>query len=378
MDMGDSNLSNLVQELQVKLKEKTLIIKNLEDMLKSAGKKIDKQSPAADDPLKLQQKIADLDAENQKLRESLANQQNTGSGGPLTTLVKDLQGKIKKKDEEIAKLRGSGNIPSGQQPASSGDDAPKLQQKIAEQDAEIQKLRDEITIIKARESRSEQAGPMGPMADLVKDLQRKLKSREEEIERLKTSTGHKATGLDKSGDVDQLKVQVNAFSVSNTELRKTVEILQKEVRQKEQLILGLQDENKLLKDQSRGGGLPSGDQGTLAEENRVLSDKLTKTRQQIQYLSDDLARKNQDILLLQQYRSKDAMEVVQKERDTMKASFQSMQEKLATMQKEQEDGGTHQQMLRFRELRSMLDSMKRQIRLQNQELNEVKKKIIIV
>ncbi len=369
--MGDSNLSNLVQELQVKLKEKTLIIKNLEDMLKSAGKKIDKQSPAADDPLKLQQKIADLDAENQKLRESLANQQNTGPSGPLTELVKDLQTKLKKKDEELAKVK-SGGVKG---PSAPSDDSQKLQNKIAMQDAEILSLQETISTLKGQASKSEQAGPM---TDLVKDLQRKLKSKEEEIERLKPSAGYKAASPAKSGEVDQLKVQVNAFTVSNNELRKSVEILQKQIRQKEQLILGLQDENKMIKDQSRGGGQPSGDQGTLAEENRVLSDKLTKARQQIQYLSDDLARKNQDIMLLQQYRSKDAMEVVQKERDAMKGSYQAMQEKLATMQKEQEEGGTHQQMLRFRELRSMLDSMKRQIRLQNQELNEVKKKIVTV
>jgi chromosome segregation ATPase len=258
----------------------------------------------------------------------------------------------------------------------------ELQKKLTEKTLQIKNLEDMLKSaerkIKARDSRSEQASAVGPMADLVKDLQRKLKVKEEEIERLRTAIGSKAASSDRFSEVDQLKVQVSDLSANITEFKRTIDGLQKLLSQKEQLILGLQDEIKLLKDQSRGGALPSGDHSTLAEENRVLSDKLTKAWQQIQYLSDDLARKNQDILLLQQDRSKDAVEVVQKERDTLKASFQTMEAKLATMQKEQEEGGTHQQMLRFRELHSMLDSMKRQIRLQNQELNEVKKKIITV
>lgn len=371
-----SNLQGLVQELQMKLKERDTKIRNLESMLKAAGIKPGTSPSSADDPVKLQQKIADLDVENQKLRETITNQQNASAGGPLTELVKDLQGKIKKKDEEIAKLKSAG----GKGASSSGDESLKLQQKIATQDEELQRLRDEVSAEKARGSKSEQAGPM---ADLVKDLQRRLKSKDDEIEALKASTWEKATSPDKSGEMKQLTVQINALGAEKSDLKTSVESLQKQLRQKEQLLMGLQDENRLLKDQSRGGIKGGGEPDHLAEENRVLSDKLTKARQQIQYLSDDLARKNQDIELLQQFRSKDAMEVIQKERDALKEQsvqaekrLQAMQAKLVNLEKEQEEAGTRQQMLRFRELHSMLDSMKRQIRLQNQELNEIKRKVI--
>ncbi len=372
-----SNLQGLVSELQMKLKERDTKIRNLESMLKAAGIKAGPPTAAADDPAKLQQKIADLDAENQKLRENLANQQNTGTGGPLTELVKDLQTKLKKKDEELAKVK-SGGVKG---PSAPSDDSQKLANKIAMQDAEILGLQETISTLKGQASKSEQAGPM---ADLVKDLQRKLKSKDEEIEHLKSSAWEKATGPDKSGDLKQLSSQVNTLSIQSTELKKSVDTLEKQLRQKEQLLLGLQDENKMLKDQSRDGEKASGEPGRLVEENRVLSDKLNKARQQVQYLSDDLARKNQDIMLLQQYRSKDAMEVIQKERDALKDQsaqaekrLQVMQAKLVNLEKEQEEAGTRQQMLRFRELRSMLDSMKRQIRLQNQELNEIKRKVIV-
>ncbi len=374
-----SNLQGLVQELQMKLKSSETKIRNLESMLKAAGIKAGPASAPADDPVKLQQKIADLDAENQKLRENLANQQNTGAGGPLTELVKDLQGKLKKKDEEIAKLKSSGSTPSGRGTSSTGDSF--LLQKIADQDSEIQQLRDQVSAEKARGSKSEQAGPM---TDLVKDLQRKLKSKEEEIEQLKSSAWEKATTPDKSGELKQLSTQVNTLSNKSTELQQSVDALEKQLRQKEQLLNGLEVENKLLKDQARGGEKSGGESGHVAEENRVLSEKLNKARQQIQYLSDDLARKNQDIMLLQQYRSKDAMEVVTNERNSLKEQLvqaekrlQAMQAKLVNLEKEQEEAGTRQQMLRFRELRSMLDSMKRQIRLQNQELNEIKRKVIV-
>ncbi|HMF30979.1 MAG TPA: hypothetical protein VKK79_06175 [Candidatus Lokiarchaeia archaeon] len=383
-----SDLSGLVQDLQRKLKERDGKIKNLEEQLKGGGKPGAKKAPA-DSAASLQQKIMELETANAQLLEELstARESSVSSSGGATMgdLAQDLQKKIKKKDEEIARLKAGGKASKGE-PRPDAEDPAQLQQKIAELDSEVQELRQELTEEKSKSAKSQDSGPL---ASLVKELQVKLKAKDKEIVALKKNAT--AAGLKKptpppeespelTGEVDRLTGELESANTRVSELDAQVENLQKQVRQKEDLLQTQQEENRLLKEQASEGG-PVSVGSRLAEENHVLSEKLTKARQQIQFLTEEMGKKNQDIMLLQEFRNKDAFTGVQSERtnlrdqlDQVEKRNQALLGRVSMLEKEQEEAGTHQQMLRIRELRSMLDTMKRQIRLQNQELIEIKRK----
>ncbi|HMF30529.1 MAG TPA: hypothetical protein VKK79_03900 [Candidatus Lokiarchaeia archaeon] len=210
-----SDLSGLVQDLQKKLKERDTKIKLLDNLIKSAGIKVGGSMEAAmGTATNLKQQIIDLEAENQQLREKveatgMLSAEGTPSGA-VADLVQELQKKLKKKDEEIAKLKSGTGTKGAASRTSGGEDSTALRQKISQLETEITEVRADLAAEKTRSSECE------ALIDKNSELQ-------STVEDLQALLGEKAPPVVDSSEIESLSAQ-------NRELQAKVESLQEQLQ----------------------------------------------------------------------------------------------------------------------------------------------------
>ncbi len=293
-----ADLSNLVAVLQRKIKERDSKIMNLEEQLQAAGKAGGKQG-GAESATELQQRILALETENTQLKADSSATRGGGPGAtamPVNDLVQELQRKIKKKDEEIARMKAGSKDSEGPRP-STGDHAA-CQQRITELSVEIQKLQDALTTEKANAANDKR---VSQLEDLVKELQSSNASRDSELSLLK---GNTPPPKDLSEDLARLTAEVasltaqkrkleenvesqvkinekqhgeieNLTAQSNTS-QKTIEDLQGQIHQKETFMQKLEDEIKVLKEGSTIGKLAKETTPPPPPEQELLKETTTK------------------------------------------------------------------------------------------------------
>ncbi len=267
-----ADLSNLVAVLQRKIKERDAKIKSLEEQLQAAGKAGGKQG-GAESATELQQRILALETENTQLKGDLSAAHGGGPGPaaqPVNDLVQDLQKKIKRKDEEIARLKAGLKDSEGSRP-STGDHTA-CHQKITELSAEIQQLQDALTAEKEKAGNDKR---VSQLEDVVKELQSSIASRESELNLLK---GNTPPPKDLSEDVQRLTAEVASLTAQNRKVedgfqsqvktnekqrgeiealtaqyntsQKTIEDLQAQIHQKEKFLQKSEEEIQVLKEGS--------------------------------------------------------------------------------------------------------------------------------
>lgn len=95
-----------MSDLQRKLKEKDLKIKKLEAALDAAGIKNGEATTSSTVPnlSNLQQKLAELEARNERLQVELEEEKKRSASQSISDLARDLQTKLRKRDENITNL----------------------------------------------------------------------------------------------------------------------------------------------------------------------------------------------------------------------------------------------------------------------------------
>jgi hypothetical protein len=151
-------------------------------MLELAGIKSGEASPATTpisgpDLASLQKKIADLEARNEQLQAELGEEKKRNAPQALDDLAKDLQAKIRKRDETIARLEAEGKQMHKGGNLSVSPEPTGFHQKVEDLEAKIQALQAELG--ESKKKNAPQA-----LDDLAKDLQVKLRKRDETIARL--------------------------------------------------------------------------------------------------------------------------------------------------------------------------------------------------
>jgi len=171
-----ANLTGLIYDLERKIKERDLRIKKLETTLQSAGIKPSegpRQGRTPEEYGTLHQKVADLEKTIQSLQAELETQNKS----PMGELVKDLQAKLHKRDDTVARLDAEvKQLRQGPSPGSSPENAA-IQPEVADLEKKIQSLQTEL------EEEKQKKNPQ-TMGDLVKDFQTKLHKRDEVIAKL--------------------------------------------------------------------------------------------------------------------------------------------------------------------------------------------------
>jgi chromosome segregation ATPase len=173
-----ANLTGLINDLERKIKERDLRIKKLEATLESAGIKPSegpRQGRTPEEYGTLHQKVTDLEKTIQSLQAELEKQNK--SPQVMGDLVKELQTKLRKRDDTIAKLDAEvKQLRHRSSPRSSPENAA-IQPEVADLEKKIQSLQIEL------EEEKQKKNPES-MGDLVNDLQTKLHKKDEVIAKL--------------------------------------------------------------------------------------------------------------------------------------------------------------------------------------------------
>ena len=158
-----SDLTGLINDLQRKLKEKDIRIKRLESMLESAGAKasdVINQAQGQQEILALQQKVEELQGQLLEMKKELSqekqklttqNEEYRKNSNQMADLVKELQLKLHKRDETIARLEGT---------------KIKLEEQVKSYQEELAKMRER------------------PIPEVIKNLESEIKKRDELIAKL--------------------------------------------------------------------------------------------------------------------------------------------------------------------------------------------------
>ncbi len=226
-----------MNDLQRKLKEKDIKIKKLETALESAGVKISEGgSPSASPDTGFQKKVADLEAKIQALQFELGEAKKRNAPQAIGDLAKDLQAKIRKRDETIARLEAEVKQIRGEhikekdpkiktETSMAGSQATTpdlltLQIRVAELEERNRALEEEH---KARKKPKDT--PI--INDLPTELQLKLRKKEEYIARME-------------GELKQLREELGKIRAGSTS--EVVKGLEEEVKKKDEFIAKLEKE----------------------------------------------------------------------------------------------------------------------------------------
>ncbi len=126
------------------------------------------------------------------------------------------------------------------------------------------------------------------------------------------------------------------------------------------------------------------DSDSKANEALKLQSALNSARLQIKGLNEQLDEKNQQIGRLQTLAASDAAKRLEQENseltnqiDDLNKKNQIFQQRVHDLEQELADSGTHQQSLRLRELRSLIDEYKKRSRQSALEIAHWKKLAMI-
>ncbi|MHA1730334.1 MAG: hypothetical protein ACTSU5_00235 [Promethearchaeota archaeon] len=372
------SLNELIEELQKKLRRKTQEIESLREQLSKYEGGVQGQSGGAD----VEALTRELKLKDEKIEELERKLAASGGEGPVPPsggiggLVTELQTKIKRRETriseleaEVSSLRNEVENWKASATATAGGSASADPGKIAELEVKLKTLEDELAFKdKLIESLKNDPFKTPALESLASgELEAELKLKEKTIRRLRESKSVLEAQLKEMNeargrDTGALEAEVQG-------LRSTVEDLQKKLEEKDKVLEGLRVSIAVGEADDK-------------KDSAVLEAKLKEARIQIQKLNDVINQKNKDILRLEEYRGRGFIERFEEERKKLeeelereRQSHQNLYARISELEREQQESGTRQQMLRIREIKNLYEGLKRETRLYQAQIQEMRQKL---
>lgn len=402
-------LNDLIDDLQKKLRRREQKIEELEEKLAAlggAGTGAGKETSTAastSELAELRATVKDQESKIQALEGQLADQETAQASAlpdtPISDLVQDLQKKIKRKDKENAQLeaeiqRLKGEVENWKDavPSSEGGATPQpvespdadqlatlqtqvsaLQKQVQEKDTKIASLENQLShaIQNAdlQQDEHEQLQMKEKTIQRLKHTKEQLEARVREYETQATSLSEQVGTL--SAQVEQVQGELANSSKAASELalaKEKLANLENQIAQKDQIIEGLRLTIKQQAEEEEA-------EATSTQSSALLEKKLSDARIQIQKLNDLVSEKNKEIMRLEEFRGRGSIQRLTEfegELEQEREKHQKLYARINELEREQQESGTRQQLLRIREIQNLYESLKREVRLQQSQISDLR------
>lgn len=393
--------SNLVDDLQTALKTKDIQIQSKDGKIKVLETdKINLKKEIQDLRQDLQEKINKINELENKM--TLTAKQGK-DGGMTEELIQDLEGKIKKQKKIIDQLKA--DLDASKKEASKVNITPTVDS--GEKYKKIEELESQIITLKAKNDKL--TADNIEKTDKIAKLQMELSSKEKEkekpteivktpgsvnelveelqsrVEKLKKQNKKLTDDLENYKHLDQVKGELDKKDLSIKEKEMKIEELNSKintlVKDYESKIKDLNHELEEKMEQSETSiqelkkqiiNLTSGEEKekiqSLTRENNSLKIQLDAIKKENENLKITLRENNIDSIKAQ-------MDILKKERDELKQRIEFYIRKNEDLEKDLSDANIRQQIMRIREMRSLLESMKKKNKQQLLEINDLRKRL---
>ncbi len=345
--LRDKEIRDLKDKMGVLRKEKIQIQQQLEAEVRRNSKSAAPIIEIKEDEIPLQDALKDLQTKlnKQRLIITRLKQENIEKTSQVEA---ELKKRIKgDQDQEIVDLKA---------------ELEKLQKSLDKKKAKINELKSKSKPSKVKKKEPKPKAPTAPEAApsdqlnlLIKDLQDKLNQSRATIQRLKSKLKESVGGAKEEGDL-----QEKIFS------------LQTELEFKEKQLADLQAEKQNLGDQLKSVDTSKFD-NMIAEKNvkiENLSKQIELDRRKTTDLETKLNAKIQEANELQMN-----CDGLLKDNSALQTKYDELKAQLGARESDVHEGvEDQQQTIRIQELRSMLESFKKQIQQQRIEITTLRKK----
>lgn len=363
LEIRDKELRELKNKMGVLRKEKIQIQQQLEQEVKKTGKRVSAPIVGGEGSDALQSLVKDLQGKlnKQRLVITRLKQENIEKTSLVEVEVRkrikgdqdreiiDLTSNAETNKKELIELK---NLLETKSAELEKLKAKKKSSKGKKKEPEIEAKKPEVEV-KAPEASAQATGTMNV---LVKDLQEKLNKARTTVNRLKGE-------LKKSREAP--------IEEAGESLQEQVFKLQTDLEFREKSLAELKSKNQVLEEKIKTVDTSSYDK-LLSDKNKKiesLSKQIGEDKSQTTEFETQLNERTQKLEALQ--KSYDEMI---KKNNTLTKDYENLQAQLSEKEASIEaSGGAPQQTLRVRELRSMLESFKKQIRQQRVEITTLRK-----
>lgn len=391
--------SNLVEDLQTSLKTKDIQIQSKDGKIKVLETdKINMKKEIQD----LRQEIQEKSNKISELETKITLTSKQGKDGGMTEeLIQDLEGKIKKQKKMIDQLKSE--LEASKKDAGKVSSAPIVDsgekyKKIEELESQIITLKakiDKLTVeniektdkiaklqtelsTKEKEKSTETIKTPGSVNEFVEELQSRVEKLKKQNKKL-TDDIESYKHLDQvKGELDKKELSIKEKDLKIEELDNKISSLVKDYESKLKNMTQEfeekmeQSDNSIQELKKQIINLTSGEEKekiqSLSRENNTLKIQLDTLRKENESLKITIRESNVDSIKFQ-------MDILKKERDEVKQKLEFYIKKTEELEKDLSDANIRQQIMRIREMRSLLESLKKKNKQQLLEINDLRKRL---